>query len=52
MGLVFPPKVINELFIERQSTAVFERHSRLSGIKNFGELENYRNGYYNIVQNS
>jgi hypothetical protein len=50
MGLVFPPKVSNELFIERQSTAVFERHSRLSEINNFGELENYRNGYYNIVQ--
>jgi len=51
MGLVFPPKVTNELFIERQSSGVFERHSRLSEIKTIDGLINYRNGYYNIIQN-
>jgi len=50
MGLVFPPKVNSELFIERQDTAVFERHARLSNITSFGMLENYRNGYYIIIQ--
>ena len=50
MKLVFPPKVTNEVFIERMSTAVFERYSRLSDIRNLGTLTNYRNGYYNIVQ--
>lgn len=50
MGLVFPPKVNNELFIERMSLSVFERYSRLSEIKNMGTLINYRNGYYNIKQ--
>jgi hypothetical protein len=50
MGLVFPPKVSNELFIERMNLAVFERYSRLSEIKNLGTLTNYRNGYYNIKQ--
>lgn len=50
MGLVFPPKVSNELFIERMSLSVFERYSRLSEIKNLGTLINYRNGYYNIKQ--
>lgn len=49
MGLVFPPKVNNELFIERMSSAVFEKYSRLSEIKNLGTLVNYRNGYYNII---
>jgi hypothetical protein len=52
MGLVFPPKVNNELFIERMSVAVFERHSRLAEIKSLEGLVEYRNGYYNIVENS
>jgi len=29
MKLVFPPKVTNDLFIERMELAVFEKHSRL-----------------------
>lgn len=52
MGLVFPPKVKNELFIERMSVAVFERHSRLANIQSLEDLVEYRNGYYNIVENS
>lgn len=51
MGLVFPPKVSNELFIERMNVAVFERHSRLSEIKSLDGLVEYRNGYYNIIEN-
>jgi len=51
MGLVFPPKVSNELFIERMSVAVFERHSRLSEIKTLDGLIEYRNGHYNIIEN-
>ncbi len=52
MNMVFPPKVKNELFIERMGLAVFERHSRLSKIKSIGELIDYRNGYYNIIENN
>lgn len=51
MGLVFPPKVTNELFIERMDIAVFERHSRLSEIQTLDQLVDYRNGYYNIIEN-
>jgi len=51
MGLVFPPKVSDELFIERMSVAVFERHSRLSESKTLDQLVAYRNGYYNITEN-
>lgn len=51
MGLVFPPKVSNELFIERMNVAVFEKHSRLSEIKTLDGLVDYRNGYYNIIEN-
>ena len=50
MGLVSPPKINNELFIERQDLAVFERYSRFSEIKNLNDLIYYRNGYYNIKQ--
>jgi hypothetical protein len=50
MGLVSPPKINNELFIERQDLAVFERYSRFSEIKNLNDLTYYRNGYYNIKQ--
>jgi hypothetical protein len=50
MKLVFPPKVTNDLFIERMELAVFEKHSRLSNIKNLEQLENYKNGYYKITK--
>jgi len=33
MNLVFPPKITNDLFIERMQFAVFEKHSRLSFIR-------------------
>lgn len=52
MGMVFPPKINNDLFIERMSLAVFERHSRLATIKSLGSLEEYRNGYYNVIKNT
>ena len=51
MGVVFPPKISNELFIERMDIAVFERHSRMSEIKTLEGLIDYRNGYYNIIEN-
>jgi hypothetical protein len=50
MGMVFPPKVKNELFIERMDLAVFERHSRISETKSLEDLINYRNGYYIIKE--
>ena len=51
MNVVLPPKIDNQIFIERMSLAVFERHARLSNIKSLGSLGEYRNGYYRIVQN-
>lgn len=50
MGLIFEPKVVDNLFIERQELAIFERHSRLAEIINITNLEEYRNGYYYIKQ--
>lgn len=48
MGISFPPKIENQIFIERQSISVFERHLRMEDIKNIDQLGTYRNGYYNI----
>lgn len=48
-GIVFPPKVENNVFIDRGSVSVFEKHSRMSSILTIEQLLEYGNGYYNIV---
>lgn len=48
-GIVFPPKVENNVFIDRGGVSVFEQHSRLKSILTVQLLENYGNGYYNLV---
>ncbi len=50
MGISEPPKVEEEIFIERQETSVFERHLRMGEIKTIEQLEEYKNGYYNIFK--
>lgn len=50
MGQVFPPEIKDEIFIERTFSNVFEKHSRLEDINNIGELENYKNGFFNVVK--
>lgn len=48
MGITEPPKTESDIFIERQETSVFERHLRMGEINNLDQLEDYKNGYYNI----
>lgn len=48
IGLVFPIKTEDEIFIERQYESVLETHSRLSEVKSLEGLINYRNGYYRV----
>ena len=48
MGIAFPPKIKTEIFIERQSISVFERHLRMEEIETIEQLTDYKNGYYNI----
>jgi hypothetical protein len=50
MGVVFTPKVYEDVFIERQRMSIFESQSRLSVILSLEDLEEYNNGYYNIVK--
>lgn len=48
IGIINPPEVNNEIFIERGATNILERHLRLSEIETLDHLERYGNGYYNI----
>ena len=48
MGISEPSKIEKEIFIERQSISVFERHLRIGEIGTIEQLEQYKNGYYNI----
>lgn len=50
MGVVFTPKVEEDVFIERQSISVFEPQTRLSEITSLEGLVEYNNGYYNITK--
>ena len=47
-GIISPPEVENDVFIERGITSVMDMHLRLSEIKNLRELESYGNGYYKL----
>jgi hypothetical protein len=48
-GIVFPPKVENNVFIDRGTVTVFEKHSRMSSILTMEQLEEYGNGYFNLI---
>lgn len=49
-GIVSPPEVKSDVFIDRGVTSVFEPHLILSEVNNLGELTRYGNGYYNITR--
>jgi hypothetical protein len=49
-GIISPPEVKNDVFIERGITSVLEPHLKLSEIKNLGQLSRYGNGYYNLTK--
>ena len=50
MGVVFTPKVDEEVFIERHSISIYESQSRLGEIMTLDGLEEYNNGFYNIIK--
>jgi hypothetical protein len=45
---VFLPEIEDEIFIERGVGNIYEKHMRLMDINNIGQLEIYKNGFYNI----
>ena len=47
-GIISPPEVQNDVFIDRGITTVMDMHLRLSEIKNLNGLESYGNGFYKL----
>ncbi len=45
---VFLPEIDAQIFIERESNNIYEKHMRLMDINNMGQLETYKNGFYNV----
>lgn len=48
-GIISPPEVQSDVFIDRGTTSVMDYHLKLSEIKSLGELINYGNGFYNLT---
>lgn len=51
IGILYPPEVFSDVFIDRGATTVNEMHLRLSEVEGVEHLEKYGNGFYNIVTN-
>jgi len=49
-GIISPPEVQSDVFIDRGITTVMDMHLRLSEIKDLGELSRYGNGFYNLTK--
>lgn len=47
-GIISPPEVESDVFIDRGVTGVMDYHLKLSEIGNLGELSRYGNGYYKL----
>jgi hypothetical protein len=47
-GVIFPPEVKSDVFIDRGITSVTDKHLRLSEIKDLNELGRYGNGLYTL----
>lgn len=49
-GITQLPEVESDVFIDRGSTTVLEKHLRLSEIESLEHLERYNNGFYTLVK--
>jgi hypothetical protein len=47
-GIISPPEVQSDVFIDRGITTVMDRHLKMSEIKNLGQLVRYGNGFYKL----
>jgi len=50
LGFVDEPTIYSDIFVDRGKLGVMEKNFRLSEIESTGELENYGNGYFNIIE--
>jgi hypothetical protein len=47
-GIISPPEIENDVFIDRSTNSVMERHLKLSEVKTLDQLQRYGNGFYNV----
>lgn len=47
-GIISPPEVQSDVFIDRGITTVMDRHLKMSEITNLGQLVRYGNGFYKL----
>lgn len=50
MGIINEPEVFSDVFIDRGATTVMEKHLKLSEVESLEHLQNFGNGFYNIVK--
>ena len=48
IGIISPPEVESDVFIDRTTFSVLDNHLRLSEIESLDHLSRYGNGFYNI----
>ena len=48
LGIISPPEVESDVFIDRSTFSVLDKHLRLSEVESLDHLVKYNNGYYNI----
>jgi hypothetical protein len=48
MGIVFPPEIQSDLFIDRDSISVYDNHLKLGEIRDLEGLVDYGNGFFNF----
>jgi|TARA_R110000851_G_scaffold251971_1_gene404451 hypothetical protein len=48
LGVISPPEVKSDVFIDRSTFSVLDKHLRLSEIESLDHLKRYGNGFYNI----
>lgn len=48
LGIISTPEVNNDVFIDRGSVSILDKHLRLSEIESLTHLTKYGNGFYNI----
>lgn len=49
-GIISPPEVQNDVFIDRGAISVLDLHLKLSEIKTIASLEEYGNGFYKLTK--
>ena len=48
IGFIDEPTIYSDIFVERGKQGVMEKNLRLGEIDNIGEVDIYRNGYFNV----